>query len=179
MATREYPQIKTAKALKPFIVHVEWTNGDVADVNVQEHVERFAKFFGPGIANRWGDMIVDDWGWFVSWGENTEIGSDLLWDINEWAHSRSMSPQAFAEWIARHNLNQIRTAEALGISPRQVQNYLKGTTPIPRTVVLALQALGQQMGGEQDDQFQAQIMLALSQLTKDVEEIKEGLKNVA
>lgn len=138
---REYPQIEQAEALEPFVVRVRWTNGDEADVDLTTHVERFAKVFGPDIAQRWHEMEVEEWGWGVTWGDEAECGSALLWDMHQWAAGKSMSPKTFTEWMKRHGFTLDAASNVLGIGRRTVARYRSGESPVPRTVVLATRAV--------------------------------------
>lgn len=46
-------------------------------------------------------------------------------------------PDALARWRGKHKLTQAQAAKALGVSPRQWQNYEAGTTFLPWVLALA------------------------------------------
>lgn len=48
-----------------------------------------------------------------------------------------MTNAEFKEWLKRHKLKQREAAEFLGLKPRQIRNYLNGTTLIPHLVARA------------------------------------------
>jgi predicted transcriptional regulator len=56
-----------------------------------------------------------------------------------------MTPDDFRTWLRRLKLTQKQAAEALGMTTWQVERYLAGTTPIPRTTELAGLAIEQAM----------------------------------
>jgi hypothetical protein len=47
-----------------------------------------------------------------------------------------MTSDDFRTWLRRLKLTQKQAPEALGMTTRQVERYLAGTTPIPRTTEL-------------------------------------------
>jgi predicted transcriptional regulator len=52
-----------------------------------------------------------------------------------------MEPQALRQWINDHRYTVGRLSRALEVDRSTVHRYLNGTTPIPKTLELALEAL--------------------------------------
>ena len=48
-----------------------------------------------------------------------------------------MTPDDFRAWRARLGLSQVGASVALGVTPKAVENWEGGSTPIRRVVVLA------------------------------------------
>lgn len=81
-------------------------------------------------------------GWSIEW---PDLGMDFgAQQLRRWADEqsgRTMSPEKFREWMQRNKLTLDATSEALDLSRRTVAYYLSGEQPIPRTVMLATEAL--------------------------------------
>jgi hypothetical protein len=54
------------------------------------------------------------------------------------------TPSEFRVWLRRLALTQAQAPRALGMTRTQIQRYLVGRTPVPRTTALACWALEQQ-----------------------------------
>lgn len=54
---------------------------------------------------------------------------------------RNMEPDALRGWMDKHGQTSATLAIELGVNRATVYRWLNGTTPIPRSVELALEAL--------------------------------------
>lgn len=85
---------------------------------------------------------LSDDGWSVEWPEcGIDFGAPQLRRWADEQSGRTMSADAFREWMQRNKLTLDGAAEALGLSRRSIAYYLSGEQPIPRTVMLATEGL--------------------------------------
>jgi len=56
------------------------------------------------------------------------------------ARDAVMSPEGFRDWMILYRLSISQAARVLGCHERQISNYRDGTTPIARTVAMAVWA---------------------------------------
>jgi hypothetical protein len=84
-----------------------------------------------------GARISDD-GWSLEWpGAGIDFGAQQL---RRWADEQAgeaMPLAAFREWLRRHDLAPAQAAAALGLAAHEVERYVSGEVPIPKTVMLA------------------------------------------
>jgi hypothetical protein len=115
--------IRSARPLGDTRLRLEWSDGIVAEVEVQQV---------PDPAN----VQVGDWGHSLAWADGSEIGADSLWLDTLSAIGRGDARQ-FLEWRLCNGLSLARAAEALGLARRTVAYYSNGDRPVPKTLLLA------------------------------------------
>lgn len=85
--------------------------------------------------------VAED-GWSIEWPEaNIDFGTHQL---RRWADEqagRTMPAERFREWMQRNGLTYDSAADALGLSRRTIGYYASGEQPVPKTVMLATEAL--------------------------------------
>ena len=88
-----------------------------------------------------GAQVSED-GWSVEWPEcGIDFGAQQLRRWADEQSGRSMSMEAFREWMHRNKLTLDAAEDALGLSRRTIAYYLSGEQPIPKTVMLATEGL--------------------------------------
>ncbi|QMW23855.1 helix-turn-helix domain-containing protein [Sandaracinobacteroides saxicola] len=86
-------------------------------------------------------VTLSEDGWSLEWPAGPDFGAAQL---RRWADEQRgaiTSASVFRQWMTESSLTLDRAAEALGLSRRTVAYYLSGEQPIPRTVMLATEAL--------------------------------------
>ncbi len=127
--------IKKIRAVAPATLHLTWSNGTKAVLDIQNVLRK--KAFSPlSDATIFTAAQVGDWGHSVVWPNNIELGADSLWRITLIATGKE-DAVLFADWRLRNGLSLTAAAEALGLSRRMVAYYSSGQKPVPRTVLLA------------------------------------------
>lgn len=61
--------------------------------------------------------------------------------MTHYANLPQVEPTELRKWIEEHDYNVSRLARDLDVDRTTVHRYLRGETPIPRSIELALEAL--------------------------------------
>lgn len=136
---RRLYRITEAAAAGGHTARIRWEDGRESVVDLSEVLNKYEALRphreDPEL---FATLRPDESGWGIAWADGMEIGTDdLLRRAMEQA-GETISPQAFAEWMDRHDLKQQSAADLLGISRRMLNYYLSGEQVIPKTVVLAM-----------------------------------------
>lgn len=115
--------ILSAAPLGPTRLRLEWSDGTVAEVTMQQVQDP-------------ASVKVGDWGHSLVWPDGTEIGADSLWLDTLDAIGRG-DARRFLEWRLVNGLSLSKAADALGLARRTVAYYSNGDRPVPKTVLLA------------------------------------------
>lgn len=80
---------------------------------------------------------LGDWGTSVVWVEDElELGADNLRHLAV-EQAGGIGHERLVTWMHEGKLTQERAADAIGVSRRMLNYYLRGVKPIPKTVGLA------------------------------------------
>jgi hypothetical protein len=128
-------RIAAVRAMPGHRLHVRWSDGPEAEVNLEPLLQRRA-FCALTDEHVFAQAQVGDWGHSVAWPSGVEIGADSLWLETLSATGRE-DARAFLDWRSRHALSLTDAANALGLSRRMVAYYSSGEKAVPRHVLLA------------------------------------------
>jgi DNA-binding XRE family transcriptional regulator len=129
-------RIKTAHALRPFVLHVEWANGGESEIDLAATIKG-VKFFAPlADAGFFMRASAGEWGWNVVWPDAIDMAADRLM-VLAMEQSGKAANARFREWLAAHHLTLAQAAQAIGVTSRTISQYSSGARPVPRTVTLA------------------------------------------
>ena len=127
--------IATVRAIGPSALHVSWSDGTAADIELGAILDdrAFAALRDPG---EFAKVELGDWGHSLAWPSGVELGADMLWleTLSATGHS---DVRAFLEWRLRHALSLSKAADALGVSRRMVAYYSNGEKRVPKPILLA------------------------------------------
>jgi len=130
------PCITTVRALAPLKLSIEWSTGEVYEVDITAPVKRF-KVLSPLKKPEVFSLAHPGlWGHSVAWTDEADLGADLLYELCR-QQAGLPTPAEFDQWIKENSLSLSTAAEALGLSRRMVAHYRSGTRPIPKVVGLA------------------------------------------
>lgn len=127
--------ITAVRATGPSSLHLSWSDGTVADLDLQPILadRAFAALRDPG---EFAKVEVGDWGHSLAWPAGAELGADMLWLETLSATGRG-DVRAFLEWRLRHALSLSKAADALGVSRRMIAYYSNGEQKVPKSILLA------------------------------------------
>lgn len=71
-------RIKSAQALRPYVLHVNWANGGESDIDLSSVIS-ITPFFAP-LADTDTFMAAEagEWGWDVTWPMGVDMATDRL-----------------------------------------------------------------------------------------------------
>lgn len=129
-------RIKSARALRPFVLHVEWANGGTVEIDLAMTIKD-VKFFKPLLdTDFFMRASAGEWGWNVVWPDGIDMAADRLL-VLALEQSGKAANARFREWLAAHHLTLAQAAQAIGVTSRTISQYSSGARPVPRTVILA------------------------------------------
>lgn len=129
-------RIKTAHALRAFVLHVEWANGGASEIDLAATIKA-VKFFAPLADTRFFMRArAGEWGWDVIWPNDIDMAADRLM-LLAMEQSGKAANARFREWLAAHHLTLTQAARAIGVTSRTISQYSSGARPVPRTITLA------------------------------------------
>ncbi len=127
---------------KPLTLRIVWDNGTEGVVDLSGFLETF-RVFEP-LARRpdiFRTVQRGEYGTDIFWDEELDMAADTLWRLACEQSGETMSAEGFRNWRERKAYSLDTAAKALGIPRWKLVSYERGTTPIPRAVLLATQAL--------------------------------------
>ncbi len=127
--------ITALRANGPASLHLSWSDGTNAELNLSTHLD------DPALANlrdpaEFAQVEVGDWGHSLARPSGAELGADALW-LETLSATGHGDARAFLDWRLRHGLSLAKAAEALGISRRMVAYYSNGEKKVPKPILLA------------------------------------------
>lgn len=127
--------IERVRATGPATLHLTWSDGTVADLDLGEVLmdRAFAALRDPAAFAR---VEVGDWGHSLCWPSDAEMGADMLW-LETLAATGHEDARTFLEWRTRHALSLSKAADALGVSRRMIAYYSNGEKKVPKPILLA------------------------------------------
>ncbi len=127
--------ILAVQAICPSLLHLEWSDGVIADIDLRAILgdRAFAALRDPA---EFAKVALGEWGHGVEWVSGCELGADMLWLETLSATGRE-DTRAFLEWRLRHGLSLSKAAEALGLSRRMVAYNSNGEKHVPKSILLA------------------------------------------
>lgn len=127
--------IAAVRAIGPSALHVSWSDGTAADLDLGAILDdrAFAALRDPA---EFSKVEVGDWGHSLAWPSGVELGADMLWfeTLSATGHG---DVRTFLEWRLRHALSLSKAADALGVSRRMVAYYSNGEKRVPKPILLA------------------------------------------
>lgn len=127
--------ITAARATGATSLHLEWSDGTIADVDIGTMLSgrAFAALRDP---DEFAKVAIGDWGHSLAWPSGAELGADTLW-LETLSSTGHGDVRAFLEWRLRHALSLSKAAEALGVSRRMIAYYSNGEKKVPKPILLA------------------------------------------
>lgn len=127
--------IADARAIGPASLHLLWSDGTAADLDLSAMLDdrAFAALRDPA---EFAKVEVGDWGHSLAWSSGAELGADTLW-LETLSATGHGDVRAFLEWRLRHALSLAKAADALGVSRRMVAYYSNGEKKVPKPILLA------------------------------------------
>jgi len=130
-------RIQSVQPLPDMRLKVEYSGGQVVNVDCSELPARFAVFAPLRAPDVFAQVAVSDWGHSVQWPNGEGLDADRVMEMALEQAGRS-DTLAFRRWQERHGLSLAQAAEAIGMTRRTVSQYRTGSRPVPRTVLLAM-----------------------------------------
>ncbi|NEU12259.1 helix-turn-helix transcriptional regulator [Methylobacterium sp. BTF04] len=135
----EPQSIKAVRAVTGRSVVITWKNGAESQVDLRDHLARFAVFapLSDG-AVPFAGVVVGEYGWSIRWSDDMpgsddrEVAADTLWRL-----ALDQGAAWLKAWRSARGLTQEAAATALGLSNRMVRYYEAGRHLLPKTVRLA------------------------------------------
>jgi Protein of unknown function (DUF2442) len=127
--------ITAVRATGPSSLHLAWSDGTAADVDLRAILTERA-FVALRDPAEFAHVEVGDWGHSLAWPSGAELGADTLW-LETLSATGHGDARAFLEWRLRHALSLSKAADALGISRRMVAYYSNGEKKVPKPIMLA------------------------------------------
>lgn len=143
MPKRTLPRVaEVVPGPAPLTLRVRWRQGGEGLVDVSGLVGSF-RIFAPlrDDPALFAQVHVGEHGTDVAWTNDLDMAADTLWRLAQEQSGTTMTAAAFRRWRERNSYTVAAAARALGISRRMAAYYEAGERPIPRTVMLATQAL--------------------------------------
>lgn len=134
------PRISTLQVVGRLTIKVAWAAGirsgrtDVVDLSSMVNSIRLYRPIRDNHELFQTAHLIED-GQVVAWGDDDQI--DMAADSVEELAEETMTPDDLRDFLNANNLTHNEAAERLGRSRRQIENYLSGSEPIPRVVVMA------------------------------------------
>ena len=124
-----------ARPIGPSSLHLEWSDGTRADLDLGAVLadRAFAALRDPAEFAR---VEMGEWGHSLVWPSGAELGADMLW-LETLSATGHGDARAFLEWRLRHGLSLSKAADALGVSRRMVAYYSNGDRAVPKPILLA------------------------------------------
>jgi hypothetical protein len=123
-------------------ITVEFDDGQRATLDLMPLIRKRTNLAPLANGQTFNHVKVSEDGWSVEW---PDAGIDFgVPQLRRWADEqagRAMSPERFREWMQRNSLTLDTAADALGLSRRTIAYYLSGEQPVPKTVMLATEAI--------------------------------------
>jgi hypothetical protein len=140
-------RIQSATPAGPANLSVTFDDGFHATLDFAAIIRKHANLAPLADEDAFQGARVSDDGWSVEWpGCGIDFGAPQLRRWADEQSGRTMSAEAFREWIQRNTLTLDGAAEALGLSRRTIAYYLSGEQPIPRAVMLATEGFEARKG---------------------------------
>ena len=127
--------IAAVRATGPASLHLSWSDGTQADVDLASIMDDRA-FAALRDAAEFAKVQVGDWGHSLAWPSGVELGAETLW-LESLSANGQDDVRTFLEWRLRHGLSLSKAADALGISRRMVAYYSNGEKKVPKPILLA------------------------------------------
>lgn len=134
------PKIAEIDVMDHLLIRVTWSEGiranrtDVVDLSsMVNSMKHYRSLRGDEVLFRTAHLIEN--GRVLAWGDSDQI--DMAADSIEELAEETMTTDDFREFLVAYSLTHSEAAAQLGRSRRQIENYLSGSEPIPRIVVLA------------------------------------------
>ena len=119
-------------------LNLQWDDGMSAQVDLAGVVGKRAALRPLADAATFAGARISDDGWSLEWpGVGIDFGAQQL---RRWADEQAgeaMPLAAVREWLRRHELTPPQAAAALGLGLPEVERFVSGELPIPKTVMLA------------------------------------------
>jgi len=135
MSLGRLASVAVAPGLK---VILQWEDGRRASVDLSGVVSARAALQPLQDRDTFAAARVADDGWSLEW---PTVGIDFgAQQLRRWAEEQAgeaMPLQAFRGWLRRHELTPATAAGALGLAAHDVERFVSGELPIPKTVMLA------------------------------------------
>jgi hypothetical protein len=119
-------------------LNLQWDDGNSAQVDLCGIVQSRAGLKPLADPEAFAGARISDDGWSVEWpGTGIDFGAQQLRRWAEEQAGEAMPLAAFRDWLGRHGLTAQQAAGALGLAPHEVDRFVSGEVPIPKTVMLA------------------------------------------
>jgi len=130
-------RVSFVAALPQQCLDLTFEDGWQAKVNLSHWVAN-TKLFTPLQHDAvFAQARVGDWGTSVVWVEDViDMGSDNLRNLAV-EQAGGIGHERLVNWLHDNKLTQQQGADAIGVSRRMLNYYLRGAKPIPKTVWLA------------------------------------------
>ena len=129
-------RIKSAHALRPHVLHVNWANGGESDIDLFS-VIAITPFFAPlADADTFMAAEAGEWGWDVTWPMGVDMAADRLLSLALEQDGKAENAR-LREWMAANRMTLADAARALGMTSRTLSAYGTGARPVPRYIALA------------------------------------------
>ncbi|MGY2238304.1 DUF2442 domain-containing protein [Pseudomonas gingeri] len=131
-------RIETAQAVagKQALI-IDWSNGKRYSVDLSEHIRAFPALEPLEDLALFEKVVVGEWGFDVSWGDDLEIAATTLYRLALEQAGEVMRTRDFKRWLANNNLSLSAAAVELGFTRRTITAYSSGAALIPKHVGLA------------------------------------------
>jgi hypothetical protein len=117
---------------------LQWDDGSSAQVDLRGVVGGRAALRPLADPEVFAGARISEDGWSLEWpGAGIDFGAQQL---RRWADEQAgeaMPLAAFREWLRRHGLTPPQAAAALGLASHEIERFVSGEVPIPKTVMLA------------------------------------------
>ena len=129
-------RIKSAHALRPYVLHVNWANGGESDIDLSSVIS-ITSFFAPLVdADTFMAAEAGEWGWDVTWPMGVDMAADRLLSLALEQDGKAENAR-LREWMASNRMTLADAARALGMTSRTINAYGTGARPVPRYIALA------------------------------------------
>jgi len=129
-------RITGVKALGEYRLSLHFLKGKTYIVDLRELVHRLKGLRPLRDTALFARVEAGAGGHSIAWPGDIDVGADRLFEIALEQNGRADTVQ-FLRWRWRHGLSLQATADALGLSRRQVAYYSSGEHKVPHTVLLA------------------------------------------
>lgn len=125
--------IAAARATGPSLLHLSWSDGTEADIDLRAALadRAFTTLADPSL---FAQVEIGDWGHSLIWPSGAEMGADSLW-LETLSATQRDDTRRFLEWRLRHGLSIPRAAATLGVPDETIAHYSSGRAKVPPTIL--------------------------------------------
>lgn len=118
-------------------LHLTYEDGQTFEVDLTDWISRTHALKALADPALFAQARLGEWGTSVVWiDDDLDLGADNLRHLAV-EQAGGIGHERLVTWMHEAGLTQERAADAIGVSRRMLNYYLRGAKPIPKTVWLA------------------------------------------